>query len=90
MSRKVAFVNDMILKTLNQHQQTVSPDVKKAANLDDDISEVLKRRDVNVYDKVKYFSSIYMLRKLYILLKLHLQLLSIQNHRHHFTVMIPL
>ena len=53
MSRKVAFVNDMILKTLNQHQQTVSPDVKKAANLDDDISEVLKRRDVNVYDKAK-------------------------------------
>ena len=51
MSRKVAFVNDMILKTLNQHQQTVLPDVKKAANLDDDISEVLKRRDVNVYDK---------------------------------------
>ena len=78
MSRNVAFVNDMILKTLNQHQQTVSPDVKKAANLDDDISEVLKRRDVN------------MLRKLYILLKLYLQLLLIENHRHHFTVMIQL
>ena len=58
MSRKVAFVNDMILKTLNQHQQTVSPDVKKAANLDDDISEVLKRRDVNVYDKAKLYSQV--------------------------------
>ena len=58
MSRKVAFVNDMILKRLNQHQQTVSPDVKKAANLDDDISEVLKRRDVNVYDKAKLYSQV--------------------------------
>ena len=58
MSRKVAFVNDMILKTRNQHQQTVSPNVKKAANLDDDISEVLKRRDVNVYDKAKLHSQV--------------------------------
>ena len=42
MARKTAFVNDVILKTLNQHQQLVSPEVKKATSLDDEVSEGFK------------------------------------------------
>ena len=32
MAMKTAFVNEMILKTLKQHQQTVPPAVQKAAS----------------------------------------------------------
>lgn len=58
MSRKTAFVNDMILKTLNQHQQTVPPNIKEAATLDGDIRDVLQRSDVTDYDKAKLYSQI--------------------------------
>ena len=37
MARKTAYVNEMILKTLNQHQQTVPPTVQNAATLDDEV-----------------------------------------------------
>ena len=47
MVRKTAFVNEMILKTLNQHQQTVPPAVQKTATLDDEVGEILNRKHVN-------------------------------------------
>lgn len=58
MARKTAFVNEMILKTLNQHQQTVPPNIKEAATLDEEIGNVLKRNDVTDYDKAKLYSQI--------------------------------
>ena len=47
MSRKTAFVNEMILKTLNQHQQTVPPTVQMAATLDAEVGEIfnIKKRE---------------------------------------------
>ena len=44
MPRKTAFVNKMILKTLNQHQQTVPLAVQKAATSDDEMGEILNRK----------------------------------------------
>ena len=44
MAQKTAFVYEMILKTLNQHQQTVPPTVEKAATLDDELGEILTRK----------------------------------------------
>lgn len=58
MARKTAFVNEMILKTLNQHQQTVPPTVKTAASLDEEINTILKRQDMTDYDKAKLYSEI--------------------------------
>ena len=43
MARKTAFVNEMILKTPNQHQQTVPPAVQKAATLDE-VGEILNKK----------------------------------------------
>ena len=54
MDRKTVFVNEMILKTLNHHQQTVPPAVQKAATLDDEVGEILNRKNVNDYDNVNY------------------------------------
>ena len=58
MARKAAFVNEMILKTLNQHQQTVPPTVQKAATLDDEVDEILNRKNVNDHDKAKLYSDV--------------------------------
>ena len=44
MARKTAFVNEMIFKTLNQHQQTVPQAVQNTATLDD---EVGKKRELS-------------------------------------------
>ena len=41
MSRKTAFINEMLLKLLKQHQQTVPPAVQKAATLDDEVGEII-------------------------------------------------
>ena len=58
MARKTAFVNEMILKTLNQHQQTVPPTVQKAVTLDDEVGEILNRKNVNDHDKAKLYSDV--------------------------------
>ena len=44
MARKTAFLNEMILKTLNQHEQKVPPAIQKAATLDDEVGEILNRK----------------------------------------------
>jgi len=56
MARKSAFVNDMILQSLNQEQQTVSPVVKVVAKLDDEISKILENKNLDQHDKVKIYS----------------------------------
>ena len=43
----------MILKALNQHQQTGPPAVQKAVTLNDEMGEVLNRKTVNDHDKPK-------------------------------------
>ena len=48
----------MILKTLNQHKQTVPPTVQKAANFDDEVGEILNRKTVNDHDKAKFYSDV--------------------------------
>ena len=58
MARKTAFVNEMILKTLNQHQQTVPPAVQKAVTLDDEVGDILNRKNVNDHDKPKLYSDV--------------------------------
>ena len=58
MARKTVFVNEMILKTLNQHQQTVPPTVQKAATLDEEVGEILYRNNVNDLDKAKLYSDV--------------------------------
>ena len=57
MARKTAFVKERILKTLNQHQQTVPPTVQKAATLDDEVGEILNRKNVNDH-KAKLYSDV--------------------------------
>ena len=57
MAWKTAFVNEMILKTLNQHQQTVPPTVQKAATLDDEVGQILNRKNVNDH-KAKLYSDV--------------------------------
>ena len=44
MTRKTAFVDVMILKTLNQHQQVIPPAVQKEASLDDEMSDKKLKR----------------------------------------------
>ncbi len=46
----------MILQTLNQNQQTVSPVVKVVAKLDDEITNILSNKDLNDYDKAKVYA----------------------------------
>ena len=58
MARKTAFVHEMILKTLNQHQQTITPAVQKAATLDYEVGEILNWKNVNDHDKAKRYSDI--------------------------------
>ena len=58
MASETASVNKMILKTLNQHQQTVPPAVQKPATLDDEVGEVLYRQIVNGHDKAKLYSDV--------------------------------
>ena len=58
MARNTAFVNKMILKTFNQHQKTVPPAVQKATTLDDEVGEVLNRKNVNDQDKAKLYSDV--------------------------------
>ena len=58
MSRKTAFVNKMILQTLNQHQQTVPPAVQKAATLDYEVCAIFNRKNVNNHDKAKTSSDV--------------------------------
>ena len=57
MARKSAFVNDMILQSLNQKQQTVPPVIKVAAKLDDEITEILQKKNLEEYDKAKLYSN---------------------------------
>ena len=58
MARKTAFVNEIILKTRNQHQQTVPPAVQKAATFDDEVGDILNRKYVNDHDKAKLYSNV--------------------------------
>ena len=58
MARKTAFVNEMILKILNQLQKTVPPAVQKAATLDDEVGEILNRKNVNDHDMAKLYSNV--------------------------------
>ena len=58
MAWKTAFVNEMILKTLNQHQLTVPSAVQNAATLDDVVGEILNRKNVNDHDKAKLYSDV--------------------------------
>ena len=58
MDRKTAFVNEIFLKALNQHQQPVPPAVQKAATLDDEVGEILNKKHVNNHDKAKLYSYI--------------------------------
>ena len=58
MARMTAFVNEMIIKTLNQHQQSIPPAVQKAATLDDEVGEILNRKNVNDHDKAKLYSDV--------------------------------
>ena len=51
------FVNEMILKTLNQHQQTVPPAVQKAATLDDEV-DAFFLLNVNDHDMAKLYSDV--------------------------------
>ena len=44
MARKTAFVNEMILKTLNQQQKIFTPAVQKAAILDDEVGEIFEHK----------------------------------------------
>ena len=44
MALKTAFVNEIILKTLNHHQQTVPPAVQKAVTVDDEVGEILNKQ----------------------------------------------
>ena len=45
MATKTAYVNEMIIKTLNQNQQTVPPAVQKAGSLDDEVGKILNRNN---------------------------------------------
>ena len=72
MARKTAFINEMILKTLNQHQQTVPPTVQKAATLDDEVGQILNRKNLNDHDKAKLYSDV-LQKYLTAKNKLHLQ-----------------
>ena len=47
MARKTAFIYEMILKTLNQNQQTVPPAIQKVATLDDKVGEIFNRKRLN-------------------------------------------
>ena len=58
MTRKTAFVSEMILKTLNQHQQAVPPAVHKEATLDYEVDEILNIKNVNDHDKAKLYSDV--------------------------------
>ena len=58
MARKTAFVNEMILKTLKQHPQTVPPAVHKTVCLDDKMGEILTRKNVNDQDNAKLFRNV--------------------------------
>ena len=58
MAQKTAFGNEIILKTLNQHQQTVPPAVQKAATLDDEVGKISNRNNVNDHDKAKLYSNV--------------------------------
>ena len=43
MARNNEFLNEMILNTLNQYQQTIPPSVQKEASLDD-VGEIFFKR----------------------------------------------
>ena len=58
MARKTAFVNELILKSRNQHQQTVPRDVQKAATFDVEVVEMLNRKNVNDQDMAKLYSDV--------------------------------
>ena len=58
MARKTAFVNEIILKTLNQHPQTVPHAVQKAATLDDEVGDILNQKNVNDHNKAKLYSDV--------------------------------
>ena len=53
MARKTAFVNEMILQSLKQNQQVVSPILKTMTKLDDKIKEVLDDNSLNEHSKVQ-------------------------------------
>ena len=56
MSRKTAFVNDMVLQSLKQNQQVVSPIVKTITKIDDKIKDILDNKEMDEYKKVQLYS----------------------------------
>jgi len=58
MARKTAFVNDMILQSLKQNQQTVSPIVKSLTILDDEMKEILENTKLEQHEKIQLFSQV--------------------------------
>ena len=58
MARKTAFVNEMILQSLKQNQQVVSPILKTVTKLDDKIKEVLDDNSLNEHSRVKKYSQV--------------------------------
>ena len=58
MARKTAFVNDMILQSLKQNQQVVSPILKTITKLDDKIKEILEDNRLNEHSKVEKYSHV--------------------------------
>ena len=58
MGRKTAFVNEMILKTLNEQQQTFPSAVQNATILDDVVGEILNIKNVKDDDKAKLYSDV--------------------------------
>ena len=56
MARKTAFVNDMILQTLKQHQQVVPSIVKTITKLDDKIKDILENDQINEHRKLQLYS----------------------------------
>ena len=57
MARKTAFVNEMILQTLKQNQQTVSPVVKTLTTLDEKIKNILENNDVDQNKKFQLYTN---------------------------------
>ena len=56
MARKNAFVNEMLLQSLKQNQQTTSPVLKTITKIDDAIKSILENDDLDEYAKVRMYS----------------------------------
>ena len=58
MIRKTAFINELILRTLNRHYQTLSRAEQKSTILDDEVGEISNRKTVKDYDKAKLYCNV--------------------------------